>query len=287
VCIPVDLKYASMLIKGKKDRIIYKDTMVTHRLKKGMISMSKIIKIIKKTKSLLGLLRKKKPKELPKDMDPEFREVYYACNEYTMTPLERMYALYKAVEHIVQKKIPGDLVECGVWKGGSGMIMAHTLLKMNEKNRKIYLYDTFQGNSIPDQRDRRISDNKPAEDIMANNKVDNKWCFSPLEEVKKNMFSTGYLGKNIVFVKGKVEDTLLVTKPQKIALLRLDTNWFASTHAELKHLFPLLSPGGILLIDDYGYWQGAKEAVDNYFKENKISILLNRIDHTGRIGIKT
>jgi hypothetical protein len=112
----------------------------------------------------------------------------------------------------------------------------------------------------------------------------NEWCFASLEEVKSNLFSTGYPQKNLVFLKGKAENTIPKIMPSKIALLRLDTDWYQSTKHELKHLFPVLTKHGVLILDDYGSWAGAKKAVDEYFK-NK-SILLNRIDSTGRVGIK-
>ena len=83
-----------------------------------------------------------------------------------------------------------------------------------------------------------------------------------------------------------MEETIPTHIPHAISLLRLDTDWYESTKHELTHLFPLLSPGGVIIIDDYGHWQGAKKAVDEYFEENKIKILLNRIDYTGRIGVK-
>jgi len=74
--------------------------------------------------------------------------------------------------------------------------------------------------------------------------------------------------------------------PGKIALLRLDTDWYESTAHELKHLYPLLVPGGVIIIDDYGHWEGARKAVDEYITAEKLPLLLNRIDYTGRIGIK-
>jgi hypothetical protein len=104
--------------------------------------------------------------------------------------------------------------------------------------------------------------------------------------VKLNIESTNYPKNLVHFVKGKVEDTIPQTMPEKIAILRLDTDWYESTYHELKHLFPKLVKGGIIIIDDYGHWKGAREAVDQYFTENGIHILLNRIDYTGRIGIK-
>lgn len=197
-----------------------------------------------------------------------------------------MYALYKAVEYIVKAKIPGDFVECGVYKGGSAMIMTYTLLQMKEINRKIYLYDTYEGMSEPTEEDKKISSDNLAVDKWKSKQKEqhNEWCFASLREVKNNLFSTGYPQKNLVFLKGKVENTIPKIMPSKIALLRLDTDWYESTKHELKHLFPVLTRHGVLILDDYGSWAGAKKAVDEYFK-NK-SILLNRIDSTGRVGIK-
>lgn len=233
-------------------------------------------------------LREKLIDEIPGDMDKEFKEIYEKCKDYTMTPKERMYALYKSVEYIVNAKIPGDFVECGVWKGGSSMVMASTLLKMKRTNQKIYLYDTFKGMVKPTERDIRISDSLPAinkwKKLKRGDGTD--WVYSPLNEVKDNMLLTGYPTKNIIYIKGKVEDTIPLKVPSKIALLRLDTDFYESTYHELNHLFPLLSSKGVLIIDDYGCWEGAKEAVDKYFGDNNIKILLNRIDLSGRLGIK-
>jgi len=108
-------------------------------------------------------------------------------------------------------------------------------------------------------------------------------CYSPLEEVKRNMEATGYPPAQISYIKGKVEDTLPAEAPAQIAVLRLDTDWYESTRHELVHLYPRLSPGGVLIIDDYGYWTGARKAVDEYFRD---SLFLGRIDDTGRIAIK-
>ena len=92
--------------------------------------------------------------------------------------------------------------------------------------------------------------------------------------------------KNIIYIKGKVEETIPEIIPGKISLLRLDTDWYESTLHNLNHLFPLLSKGGILILDDYGHWQGARKAVDEYLEKNNVKILLNRIDYTGRIAVK-
>ena len=229
-----------------------------------------------------------KDMEIPKDMDREFREIYEKCKDYTMTSIKSMYALYKTMEYLVNAKISGDFVECGVWQGGSPMIIACYLLKREETNRKIYLYDTFKGMSKPTAKDKSAFESSDSTVVWEKRERNNHnlWCYSSLSEVKANMLSTGYPQDNIIFVKGKVEDTIPGTMPSHIALLRLDTDWYESTYHELQYLFPLLTEGGILIIDDYGHWSGAKEAAEKYFKENNITILLNRIDYTVRLGVK-
>jgi hypothetical protein len=232
-------------------------------------------------------IRRYNKEPYPKDMERAFKEIYEQCKDHTLTGIEKMYSTYKATEYIVNSRIPGDFVECGVWKGGSSMIIARTLLRMKDIHRKIYLYDTFEGMTKPTEKDVAIADGFPSiiswERKQRNN--DKKWAFSPIRKVRKNMLSTGYPQENILFVKGKVEITIPDTVPSKIALLRLDTDWYESTYHELKHLFPLLSNRGVLIVDDYGFYAGAKEAVDNYFEENNISLLLHRISWS-RIGVK-
>jgi hypothetical protein len=222
-------------------------------------------------------------------MAEELREILKKCRKYTKTSEERIYALHKAVKYIVSSKIPGDFVECGVWRGGSAMVVAYSLLEMGETNRKIYLYDTFEGMSEPTKDDYLLSDKSvSAESELKKGKVKGEdiWCLSSLSEVRNNMLSTGYPEDKLVFIKGKVEDTIPKTMPLKISLLRLDTDWYESTKHELTYLFPILVQNGVLLIDDYGHWAGSKKATDEYFSVNKIPILLNRVDYTARLGIK-
>jgi hypothetical protein len=115
---------------------------------------------------------------------------------------------------------------------------------------------------------------------------DGSWCYAPLESVMQAMASVGYDHEKLHFIKGRVEDTIPAQAPSAISLLRLDTDWYESTRHELRHLFPRLSVGGVIIIDDYGYWEGARRAVDEYINEYGIKLLLNRIDFTGRIGVK-
>lgn len=241
-------------------------------------------KIIIKTADQLGFSISKTDSVIKND--DYFQKIYALCKPFTMTSIYRMYSLYNAVKYVVTAKIPGDFIECGVWQGGSSMIIALTLIHENATNRKIYLYDTFEGMTTATNQDVLLSNNLSAKVMLRRKKTEgnNVWCYAPLPVVKKNMVSTNYPQKNIIYVKGKVENTIPRTIPRTIALLRLDTDWYSSTKHELVHTYPLLSKNGVLIIDDYGCWAGAKKAVDEYFRYTPI--LLNRIDETGRIVIK-
>jgi len=224
----------------------------------------------------------------PKDMDPDFASLYKQCQPYTMTSLERMYSLYQSVQYIIANDIPGSFIECGVWRGGSTMLIALILLKHNITNRQIYLYDTFTGMTEPSSKDVRISDNRPAHStwLKKQRTNHNEYAYASLDEVKQNMQRTSYPNDQLVYVEGLVEDTLPSSAPQHISLLRLDTDWYESTLHELIHLYPRLSTNGVLILDDYGHFAGARQAVDEYFSQQAKPILLSRVDYTGRIGIK-
>lgn len=224
------------------------------------------------------------------DATPNQIDIVAAVRELTMTSPERILALCNAVEYLSSNQINGDFVECGVWRGGSMAAAAMTLVEADRESltRRLWMYDTYDGMSEPTIQDVDYT-GQTAEALMdQQDPADAKsvWCRSPVEQVKSTMVNTGYPIEQIEFVQGKVEETLPVTTPETIALLRLDTDWYESTRCELEHLFPRLVPGGVLIIDDYGHWEGCKRAVDEYFADNKIAMLLNRIDYTGRIGIK-
>lgn len=226
--------------------------------------------------------------ELPLDFDEFSTRVFRSVEEHTMTSPERVYSLIEAVKYVVKNGIGGDFVECGVWKGGSVMVMAMTLLEMGETGRDIYLYDTFAGMSSPTDADVSYK-GTPARDKYASTLITDElseWCLSPLEEVRRNVLSTGYPEERFHFIEGKVEETIPGVMPDPIALLRLDTDWYESTKHELVHLYPGVSAGGVVIIDDYGQWQGARKAVDEYIAAGRVRMLLNRIDRTGRIGVK-
>jgi len=214
---------------------------------------------------------------IPPDMDDAFRSHHQVCSPFTMTSAERLWALSQAVRHVTVTAVPGDFVECGVWRGGSTMLAASTLLDLGESHRELWLYDTFAGMSEPSEVDGGAAHDTWASGQQAHH---NEYAFSPLDEVRAVMSRSSYPPDLFSFVKGKVEETIPATVPDAIALLRIDTDWYESTLHELTHLWPRLSSGGVLIIDDYGHMAGAKKAVDEFFASRPV--LLHRIDYTGR-----
>lgn len=221
------------------------------------------------------------PSEYRADLPPRFLELWKRVEPYTMTSMERGFALYQAVRYILSRNITGALVECGVWKGGSCMLACCTALEEGRSDRDFYLYDTFTGMSEPTEHDRVAYSGRHVKERWEENF--SSWGV-PREAVEKHLESTGYPMERLRFVEGKVEQTLERTVPDRISLLRLDTDWYESTARELEILYPRLSPGGVLIIDDYGHFTGARKAVDEYFSSG--DILLTRVDYTGRLGIK-
>jgi O-methyltransferase len=234
------------------------------------------------------IVKTEKRKSLPIDFDEVHRNIYLKVKDNTMTSPERIYSLIEAVRYISGNRIPGAIVECGVWKGGSMMAVAETLQSLGDNSRQLFLYDTFEGMSEPGEMDKTWAGD-PAWNLLnkdADKERNLTWAYSTIETVRQGMQTSGYPEEKIQYVRGKVEDTIPAILPSEIALLRLDTDWYESTRHELHHLYPLRKKGGVLILDDYGHWQGARKAVDEYFAAHAQPILLNRIDVTGRIAIK-
>jgi len=249
-----------------------------------------LLKYINKAAGLIGFkVVNLKKRELPLDFDKDFLSIYKKCSPFTMTSPERMYATYSSVKYIVENNIEGDIIECGVWRGGSIMIMAIELMNLGINDRDLFLYDTFEGMPEPSKSDIDSS-GKAAIGRWSKNKKEgeiNNWCYAPLEDVRRNILSTGYPEKKIHFIKGKVEKTIPSTiDHKKISILRLDTDWYESSYHELKYLFSHIATGGILMLDDYGFWEGQRNATDQFFSEQGIKPFLFRIDNSGSILVK-
>jgi hypothetical protein len=220
------------------------------------------------------------------DLSDADRDIALRVAPFTLTGPERRASLLQAVDHIVRHRIEGDIVECGVWRGGSMMAVALALQARQDARRSLYLYDTYEGMSEPTEADRAHHGESARAQMDRTTRGEGVWCEAGLDDVRANLASTGYDKALVHFVKGKVEDTIPATLPGRIALLRLDTDWYESTRHELQHLYPLLQPGGVLIIDDYGHWQGARKAVDEYFAGAPAAAYLHRVDYTARLMVK-
>jgi len=218
-------------------------------------------------------------------------EIMDFAQPYTVTDRTDMKSLIDAVKYITTNKVPGVFVECGVLRGGAVIAMIKTLQQLNFSDREIYLFDTFGDMMIPTEHDVSASGVSAFDDYSTSGydiaRDTNPTDYPSLQNVKKNVNKTGYDKSKLKFIVGDVMETIQNNIPDKIALLRLDTDFYDSTKCELEYLFPKLSEGGILIIDDYGRWRGSRKATDEYIKNNNIKIFLNQIYPSGSvIGIK-
>lgn len=204
-----------------------------------------------------------------------------------MTAADSLFSLIESTRYVVRHDIPGAFVECGVWRGGSVMAIARTLLSLGVDDRELWLYDTFEGMSEPTDADAFLHSEDRAADLLERTPVGdgaNIWCVSSLDEVRQAIESTGYPVERVHYIEGKVEDTLPDRHPGSIALLRLDTDWYESTLHEMRTLVPSMSDGAPLIIDDYWHWKGCRQAVDEYLAETGLRIHLTRVDITA-VGV--
>ena len=220
----------------------------------------------------------------PLENDPAYADILRRVEPFTMTGCDRVGALIDAVRYLTRAQVPGAIVECGVWRGGSMMAAALALLEAGDV-RDLYLFDTFAGMTEPGDRDIDhvgVAARPVFAQLAAGNH--NEWCYASLEDVRENLLATGYPEAKCHFIRGDVLETLPAVEPKQIALLRLDTDWYASTRHELTQLYPRISKSGVLIIDDYGHWNGCRQAVDEYFADQPV--LMSRIDYSGRMLVR-
>ena len=250
--------------------------------------------LVNKDKNLKKIQNKKnKNKKISIDFN-----IYNLCLENTMVSREHLNYLSKLVNKINIENISGSIVECGVWKGGSIMFCINQQ-KLHNMDRDFYLFDTFDGLTEPCEKDgedvikafREISNNNKSDKVKFKSDLwhnENKWCYASLEIVKHNVSKIDYDSKKINFIKGDVCKTLLDQKniPNKISILRLDTDFYESTKTELEVLFPKVCINGIIIVDDYNTWQGSRKATDEFLESNKGKYeILNIDDEQSKEGI--
>ena len=223
---------------------------------------------------------------IPADVDDADVTIAQSVKPRTMTSYDKLFGLIPAVRYVARHKIEGDVVECGVWRGGSMMAIALTLCEEGETSRQLHLFDTFEGMPPPTEEDQRRRDGADAQLLLdRNDKSSTVWAAASQDDVRAGMESTPYPKDQIYYHAGMVEETIPEHAPERISLLRLDTDWYDSTVHELKHLYDRLTPGGVIVFDDYGYWEGARKAVDEFLERTGEPLLLIRTG-TGRLAVK-
>jgi O-methyltransferase len=220
------------------------------------------------------------------ELGSDDEQLLAAAKGLSMTSPIAQWELIQAIRYVENRGIEGDLVECGVWRGGN-LVIAGLLRSRLGFDRQIWAYDTFAGMTAPTE-----ADFKPGEELDVEKKFAdlergdrNEWCYASEQDVLQN-FESRVGNRNLRTIRGAVEETLTKAEnlPEKIAILRLDTDFYESTKAELEILYPRLSKGGVLIVDDYGEWAGARKAVDEYFSGQ--GIWLHYVTHTVRLMIK-
>jgi len=189
-----------------------------------------------------------------------------------MTNEKRLESLFGCCMSVIQRGLTGSFVECGVYKGGSSMMMAYTL-QHQKKETPLILFDTFAGMTEPEDRDVKISRGYTYHEKWKECQKDGytDWCYGSLDEVKKNLKKTNY--RNVSYVVGDVGKTIksrvLIDLGflDKISILRIDVDFYKPTKHVMEHLFPMVEKGGFVIFDDYYCWEGTRDAVNEYFRE--------------------
>jgi O-methyltransferase len=191
-----------------------------------------------------------------------------------MTSLERVAALCEAVRYVTHHAIPGDLVECGVWRGGACILMRAVLAVYGDEKRSVWLADSFAGVPAPDA-DNYVADQNLRLDLSADILAVSE------ATVRANFERYGLLDDRVRFLPGWFRDTLPDAPIGRIAVLRLDGDLYESTTQALEALHPRLSVGGFCIIDDYHAIEACRKAVTDYRERHNIFADIREIDGCG------
>jgi len=223
---------------------------------------------------------------LPAHYDTEARRTILGVQPRTSSSTEALDGLIVATRHIVDSGLPGAFVECGVWRGGAMQAVARTLVGRGALDRDLHLFDTFAGMPEPGERDRRQDGTPAAELLEAQPRTSRVWGVAELDDVRAGMDETTYPRERVHLHRGPVEETLPGEAPERIALLRLDLSWYDGTRHALEALHDRLVEGGVLVLGGYDVWEGARDAVDEFFAARGRRPLLVPVG-SGRMAIKS
>lgn len=215
----------------------------------------------------------RRAERFPEITDADFWRLYTLAKPYSMIHVPGFFNLYQSVRYIVENRIIGGLAECGSFLGGAAIFIGLAARHFGT-TRPLWAFDTFTGFPAGSH------DSRLGEPVRGPRYADF------LGAVRTNFDTVLGPSPEVTLVQGDVRETLPVTETGELALLRLDTDFYDSTRAELEHLYPRLVPGGVLIVDDYGLYDGSRRAVDEYFLEHGARPLLNRIDSGTVSGVK-
>ena len=222
------------------------------------------------------------------DDEANIKKAVSVIKRNTMVSFERLATLWLQVQHLDKHEIPGDLVECGVWRGGSaGMMALAHLQSRSNASRHLHLFDSWQGMPEPDR------DFDGALAVEYSGGVGGRTlepigrCVAALDEVRQLLErEIAYPPELIHYHVGWFQETLERTQVDKILLLRLDGDWYESTKICLEYLYPRVVKGEIVILDDYGYWAGCRKATDEFIERLSEPVMLHHIDADGRYFMK-
>lgn len=220
---------------------------------------------------LLKIQSEHETKSFPVEFTEQDEEIYnyVMSNNLTMVPHEGLINTILSANYVVKNEIVGDFVECGVWRGGNALA-ALMVFEALGSGKSVWLYDTFEGMTEPDEEDFQLQSEESAKAQFEKSQRDghNAWCYASLEDVQNNLKEAGVNLSSAKLIQGDIVETLKDEKnvPDTISALRLDTDWYASTKAEMEVLYPRLTTQGVLIVDDYGYWNGSRKAIDEFFE---------------------
>jgi hypothetical protein len=212
----------------------------------------------------------------PEITDDVFWGLYAIASPFSLLHVTGFYNVYQSITYINNNNLQGDFVECGCFLGGVGIFMALLLKHLNMADRTIWLLDTFEG----------FPDGQEDDYVVGRTSVKSVRFPNFRQHVVDNFTHCGAQSGHLRFVEGLVEETLPDLDIHTVALLRLDTDFYMSTKAELECLYRRLVPGGVLIVDDYGIFQGARRATDEFLARLPVRPLLNRIDNGVWAGVK-
>lgn len=215
----------------------------------------------------------------------DFSRKFDLVRKYSMTPVERLYDLYKAVHYVNSASVPGDIVEVGVWKGGA-LGMASLASSDHSLSRRFCGFDTFTGHLPPSEDETDLWGNNLYERWRAETENGRTgWAAISKNEVAKNFAQLGGNLEQLELIEGDIVKTVADWDyTREISILRIDVDWYPETKASLEGLFPSLAQGGVLICDDYGHHSGAKKAVDDFFSDKPIR--LSHVDYSCVVAVK-